>query len=35
MALEKAQLGPLGWFYIAFEICWNVALAVAMTFLWR
>lgn len=35
MALEKAQLGPLGQFYIAFEVLWNVALVLAMVFLWR
>ncbi|KAJ8118781.1 hypothetical protein OPT61_g316 [Boeremia exigua] len=35
MALEKAQLGPLGWFYIGFEICWNLSLVAAMAFLWR
>ncbi|KAJ4351098.1 hypothetical protein N0V95_004145 [Ascochyta clinopodiicola] len=35
MAFEKAQLGPLGWFYLAFVICWNVSLVAAMGFLWR
>jgi len=35
MALEKAQLGPLGQFYIAFEVLWNVSLVLAMVFLWR
>lgn len=35
MAFEKAQLGPLGWFYLAFVICWNVSLVAAMAFLWR